>query len=218
MSALTLIIGNKNYSAWSLRPWLAMRHSGIAFEEILVPLLCDGYKEKLLAHSAAGKVPILKDGETTVWESLAILEYVAERFPDAGLLPDDPAARATARAAAAEMHAGFLAIRGNMPMNLRKSLPGRGRADGIDADVARVCALWNECRARFGQDGPFLFGRFSIADAMYVPLVTRLRTYDVAVDDVSAAYCQTILNLPAFLEWEAAGKAETWIIEEDEVE
>jgi len=218
VGALTLVIGNKNYSSWSLRPWLAMRHAGLTFDEVMVPLWTDDHKEKILAHSSSGKVPILKDGDTVVWESLAILEYVADRFPDAGLLPDDPAARAVARSVAAETHAGFPAIRKSMPMNIRKSLPGRGHNDDVTPEIARVCAIWADCRARFGHDGPFLFGRFGVADAMFAPIVARFRTYDVALDAVSAAYCKAVLDIDAFKEWEESARAEPWVIDRVELD
>jgi glutathione S-transferase len=218
MSRPTLVIGNKNYSSWSLRPWLALRHYGVAFDEELVRLSEPGSREALLAHSPAGKVPVLKHGERVVWDSLAILEYLAELLPEARLWPEDGDARALARCIAAEMHSGFGALRAHMPMNLRKSLPGRGRGPGVADDIARITAIWRECRARYGGGGPFLFGRFSAADAIYAPVATRFRTYAVEIDPVSGAYVEAIHSLPAFAAWHAAALEERWVIEEDEVD
>jgi glutathione S-transferase len=212
VAAFTLVVGNKNYSSWSLRPWLAMRQVGIAFDEVVIPLYQQGSKAALLGYSPAGRVPVLLHGDRVVWDSLAIMEYLAEIFPDAALWPRDPAARALARCVSAEMHAGFAALRAGLSMNLREHLPGRRRSDAVAADIARVTAIWRDCRARFGEAGPFLFGGFSIADAMYAPVATRFRTYAVELDPVSQAYADTILALPAFLEWQAAARKETWVI------
>jgi glutathione S-transferase len=223
MAEFTLVIGNKTYSSWSLRGWLAARLAGIAFEERLVRLSEPGARAALLAQSPAGKVPVLHHGGRVVWDSLAIVEYLAEQRPDAGLWPEDPAARAHARSIAAEMHAGFAALRRHMPMNLRKSLPGRGQGPGVAQDIERISALWQDCRRRFGgQDGgagggPFLFGRAGAVDAMYAPVATRFRTYGVALDPVAAAYVEAIHAWPLFREWQAAALEEPWIIAEDEV-
>jgi glutathione S-transferase len=211
VASFTLVVGNKNYSSWSLRPWLAMRQAGIAFDEVVIPLYRADSKAALLRHSPAGKVPALKDGSRTVWDSLAIMEYLAESFPAAGLWPNDAAARALARSISADMHAGFLALRTAMPMNLREHLPGRERG-GAAADIERVTAIWRDCRARFGDGGPFLFGAFSIADAMYAPVATRFRTYGVELDPICQAYADAVLALPAFLEWQAAAREEPWVI------
>ncbi len=212
MSEFTLVIANKNYSSWSLRPWLAMRMAGIAFDEIVIPLRQPETKAAILAHSAAGLVPILKHGGHRIWESIAILEYLAERFPAAQLWPEDPAARAHARSISAEMHAGFRALRINMPMNVRASKPGQGMTPEVAVDIARICEIWRDCRERYAAAGPLLFGRFSNADAMYAPVVTRFATYGVFLDDVSKAYCQTIRETPPMVEWYAAGAAEPWSI------
>jgi glutathione S-transferase len=212
VTAFTLVVGNKNYSSWSLRPWLAMRQAGIAFDEVVIPLYRPESKAAILAQSPAGKVPVLRHGDRVVWDSLAIMEYLAETCPDAAFWPENPAARALARCISAEMHAGFQALRGGMSMNLREHLPGQGRSDAVAADIARVTAIWRECRERFGEPGPFLFGRFSIADAMYAPVATRFRTYAVELDPVCQAYADTILALPSFLEWQAAAEAEPWVI------
>jgi glutathione S-transferase len=215
---LVLVIGNKNYSSWSLRPWLALAVPGIPFEEIRIPLYEAASKAEILRHSAAGKVPVLKHGELVVWESLAICEYVAERFPEAQLWPADPAARAIARAASAEMHAGFIALRSNMPMNLRAHKPGRGRARGVQEDVDRVTGLWRELRGRFGAGGDFLFGRFSIADAMFAPVVSRFRTYEVPLDPVTRHYADAVWALPALQRWREAALAESERIAASEVD
>jgi glutathione S-transferase len=216
MSAYTLIIGNKNYSSWSLRPWLAMKMAGASFREIVIPLRQPTTAADIVRHSPAGRVPILHDGEITVWESIAILEYLAEAMPEARLWPEDRKARATARAVSAEMHAGFVALRTHMPMNIRASKPGRGRTPEVEQDIRRIVALWEDCRACFDEGGPFLFGRFSNADAMYAPVVTRFNTYGVALHGEARAYADAILALPAMQEWFAAGKAEPWSMPEND--
>jgi glutathione S-transferase len=217
MTACTLIIGNRNYSSWSLRGWLATSLSGIPFETELVRLSEPDSHTALLRHSPAGKVPVLRHCERVIWDSLAIIEYLAELCPDAGLWPADPHVRALARSIAAEMHAGFGALRANMPMNLRKSLPGKGRGQGVAEDIARITAIWRDARTRFGQSGPFLFGRYSAADAIYTPVASRFRTYGVELDPTCQAYADAVLSWPAFLEWQTAALEEPWIIPEDEV-
>jgi glutathione S-transferase len=218
MVEFTLVLGNKNYSSWSLRGFLAARLAGIDFEERLVRLSEPGSRAQLLSHSPAGKVPILKHGARVVWDSLAIIEYLAEQRPEAQLWPADADARALARSIAAEMHAGFAALRRHMPMNLRKHLPGKGQGPGVGADIARIVAIWEDCRRRFGAGGPFLFGKPGAVDAMYAPVATRFRTYGVALDEVAEAYVEAVLAWPPFLEWQAAAVEEPWIIAEDEVE
>ena len=163
--ALTLLIGNKNYSSWSLRPWIAMRASDIAFEEVLIPLGADDFKQRVSKVSPTGKVPVLIDGGQHIWESIAIIEYLAEKFPHAGLWPSDARARTHARAIAAEMHAGFTALRSHCPMNMRRPARKRELPTAVQANVIRIDALWTECRARYGREGLFLFGRFCAADA-----------------------------------------------------
>lgn len=217
MAEFTLIVGNKNYSSWSLRGWLAARLAGIEFDEQLVRLSEPGSRSALLQHSPAGKVPVLKHGRRVIWDSLAIIEYLAEQRPAADLWPADAEARALARSIAAEMHSGFGALRNHMPMNLRKSLPGKGQGPGVAEDIARIGAIWQDCRNRFGTGGPFLFGAASAADAMYAPVATRFRTYGVALDPVAAAYVEAVHAWPAFCEWQAAALAEPSIIPEDEV-
>jgi glutathione S-transferase len=216
MTRCTLIIGNRNYSSWSLRGWLATSRSGIDFKTELVRLSEPGSHAALLGRSPAGKVPVLAHGERVIWDSLAIIEYLAELRPDAALWPADADARAMARSVAAEMHAGFAALRANMPMNLRRALPGKGRTPGVAEDIARICAIWRDARARFGQGGPFLFGRYSAADAMYTPVSSRFRTYGVELDATLQAYADAALAWPAFLTWQTAALEEPWIIPEDE--
>ncbi|HEY7953839.1 MAG TPA: glutathione S-transferase family protein [Polyangia bacterium] len=208
MAKLSIIVGSKNYSSWSLRAWLALEQTGAPFDEVVIALDRPETKGEIARHSPSGRVPALHDGERVVWDSLAIAEYLAERFPEAGLWPADENARAIARAVSAEMHSGFSALRQNMPMNMRASAPGRGRAPGVDEDLARIFAIWRECRERFGAGGPFLFGRRSIADAMYAPVVSRLTTYGVALDETAAAYSRAIWELPAMQRWLAASRLE----------
>jgi glutathione S-transferase len=217
MTDFILVVANRNYSSWSLRAFLAARAAGVPFEEVLVRLSEPGSRDELLKHSPSGKVPVLKHGARVVWDSLAIVEYLAEIRPDAGLWPADPGARAHARSIAAEMHAGFQALRARMPMNLRKSLPGKGRDRDVADDIERISAIWTDCRARYGGAGPFLFGPFSAADAMYTPVATRFRTYAVELDEVSQAYVDAVLLRPDFIAWHEAALEEPWVIAEDEV-
>ena len=214
MSDITIVLGNKNYSSWSLRPWLALKHTGAAFDELVVPLYRDGFREQILAWSAAGKVPILRHGDLTVWESLAICEYLAETFPDARLWPRDRAPRALCRAVSSEMHGGFTGLRQNLPMDLSRRHPGAGRIEQAQADIDRVTTIWRDCRARFGATGagPFLFGDFTVADAMYAPVATRFLTYGGALDPVCAGYVEALMDLPAMRDWAAAAAAEPWVI------
>jgi glutathione S-transferase len=197
--ALTLYVGNKRYSSWSLRPYLALAHAGASFTTELILLDQADTKAKIVAINPAGKVPALHDGDLVVGESLAICEYVAELFPAAGLWPDDRADRARARAVATEMHGGFAALRREMAMDLGTKKPGAGRTTESLADIARVTQIWRDQLAASG--GPFLFGTFTIADAMYAPVVTRFDTYEVELDDTCAAYVRTVLALPAMRAW-----------------
>ena len=213
---LTLYLGNKNYSSWSLRPWLALRQLDIPFREARIPLYQPDSASRLLAVSPSGKVPALKDGELVVWDSLAIGEYLAERFPEHGLWPSNARLRAEARSVSAEMHAGFAALRSQMPMNLRASLPGCGHTPEVLADIARIQAIWQGLRQRHNQDGAFLFGPFSYADAMFAPVVCRLHTYGVALDGAAARYADTILALPALQAWYADARAESEVIAQAE--
>jgi glutathione S-transferase len=204
--AYTLVLGSKNLSSWSLRPYLALRATGAAFSEIVIQLNRPDTKAKILAHSPAGKVPVLKDVELLVWDSLAICETLAERHPEAKLWPDDPALRAKARAYAAEMHSSFPALRQTLPMNFARVLPCPALPEAVKADIARIVAAWSEALA--ATQGGFLFGRFSIADCMYAPVVSRFQTYGVALPPVVAAYCEKMMALPAMQDWMAAAKAE----------
>lgn len=213
MSDITIVLGNKRYSSWSLRPWLALKHTGVAFDEVVIPLYRDGSKERILSFSPAGKVPILRHGEVTVWESLAICEYLADRFPAAGLWPEDPAARALARAVSAEMHGGFVALRQNLPMDLSRRADDPARIALAQADIDRVTQIWRDCRAAHGRAGPFLFGGFTNADAMYAPAACRLRSYGVKLDSECAAYVDALLDLPAMRAWEEAAAEEPWTLD-----
>jgi glutathione S-transferase len=213
---LQLIIGNKNYSSWSLRPWLAMKVAGIAFDEVLISLSAPDFKAQVTERSAAGKVPVLVDGNTHVWESLAILEYLAERFP--GLWPAQEPARAHARAVAAEMHAGFLPLRRQLPMNIRRPVKAHALDDKAGSNVSRIDAMWNECRMKFAGGGPFLYGTFCAADAMYAPVVWRFHTYAVQVSATAHAYMDAVMALPASREWREAARREPWVLPHDEID
>jgi len=204
------VIGNKNYSSWSMRPWLAMRVSAIDFEEICIPLYEPESRSKILKYSPAGKVPVLIDAGTSTWESLAILEYLAERFAEKKLWPAGPGQRARARSVCTEMHAGFPALRANLCMNLRRTFATHSTAPEVLADVSRVQEIWSECLAESG--GPFLFGAFGNADAMYAPVVTRFLTYSVAVNETSRRYMSAVRTLPAVEEWYQAAVSETEVL------
>jgi glutathione S-transferase len=217
--ALTLVIGNKNYSSWSMRPWLALKACNIAFDEVSVPLYTgDADKQYILKFSRAGKVPVLLDGDITIWDSLAIIEYIAERFPQARLWPEDRASRAHARSVSAEMHSGFMALRNECGMNLHRPAGAKALSADARANIARIQESWAECRERDGKLGPYLFGAFSGADAMYAPVVHRFRTYAIDVSEEVRNYMDTMMALPAFQEWTRAGLAETLVIEKFEVE
>src|SRR5580704_13901237 len=216
--SLHLVIGNKNYSSWSFRPWLALKVAGIAFEETVISLEAKDFKARVTAITGAGKVPVLIDGDVHIWESLAILEYLAEKFPAAGLWPKDAAARAHARAIASEMHAGFLPLRRHLPMNVWRPVQLRPLDDGAKADAARIDAIWSDCRARYGAAGPFLFGAFSAADAMYAPVIWRFHTYAVEVSAAARAYMNAMMALPAWGEWRDAARREPWVLPHDEVD
>lgn len=213
---MKLLIGNRNYSTWSLRPWLVLRHFEIPFEDEVLQLSGPGWREAIAARSPTGKVPVLIDGELAVPETIAIIEYLAEQFPDKAIWPVDREQRALARAAAAEMHAGFSALRNHAPMNLRASHPGKVDPDSVRKDLHRVETLWGGLLERSG--GPYLFGEFSAADAMFAPLATRLRTYDLPVSDVATRYVEAIYALPAFQEWLTLALQEPWIVDDDEID
>ena len=207
-AGLKLVIANKNYSSWSMRPWLVMTAFDIPFEEVRISLAQPDTSMRIAQYSAAGKVPVLIAGETTIWDSLAICEYLAEQFPDKGMWPHDVAARAMARSICAEMHSGFTELRTAMSMNIRASFPGKGRTPGAQNDIARICEIWENCLARFGRH-EFLFGEFSIADAYYAPVVMRFRTYGVWLPPVLQAYVDRVVAHPAVARWISEALAET---------
>ena len=209
---MKLIIGNKNYSSWSMRPWIGLKAAGIAFDEEVISLYVDGGREQILKYSPAGKVPVLIDGDVHVWESLAILEYAAEKFPAAHLWPSDATARAHARAISSEMHAGFAALRNECGMVLWRPPAKKALSPDAQANIARVQELWTDARVRFGAGGPFLFGQFTAADAMYAPVVARFATYAIDVTPPVAAYMAAMTALPAWREWRRAALVETWVI------
>jgi len=213
VSGIELVIANQNYSSWSLRPWLALKQTGLPFSLTVIPLKQESTRAQILARSPSGKVPALIHDGLTVWDSLAICEYLAELAPDAGLWPVDRAARATARSVSAEMHSSFTALRANMPMNISGALPGWGRAPGVADDIARIEAIWTDLRQRYGAEGAYLFGGFTIADAMYAPVVTRFKTYGVQINPTAQAYADAVLAHPFMQEWTSAALAETWVVD-----
>ncbi|WP_137044316.1 glutathione S-transferase family protein [Pseudolabrys sp. FHR47] len=217
--SLKLVIGNKNYSSWSLRPWIAMKAAGIAFEEIVIPLYVPGSAEEILKYSPAGKVPILHDGDLKIWDSLSILEYLDEKFPDAELWPKDAAARALARSVSAEMHSGFQALRQHCTMNLWLPPKPRPMPDEVYANMKRIETVWAECRAQYGKGGPFLFGaRFGNADAMYAPVVARFNNYGLPVSAATKEYMDAVMATTAWREWYDAAMKETWVMQNNEVD
>ncbi|MGL5871260.1 MAG: glutathione S-transferase family protein [Xenococcaceae cyanobacterium] len=216
MTELTLIIGNKNYSSWSLRPWIAMKQFGLDFDEIRISLYNLETSTQIKKYSPAGKVPILIHNNVTIWDSLSILEYLAEEFSELNWWPKDKIARATARSISAEMHSGFLPLRHNMPMNCRAKFPGIDIKPEVKKDIDRITNIWQECREKYRSQGDLLFGKFSIADAMYAPVVLRFVSYGVPLNSICQQYLDSILELPALQEWIAAGKSETETIPEFE--
>lgn len=213
MSEYTLIVGNLNYSSWSLRAWLGAKYAGIQLSEVRIPLFQDDWRHEIAKYSGAARVPVLKHGDLTIHDSLSILEYLAEQVPGAGLWPGDKSARAVARSISAEMHSRFQALREHMPMNLRASFPGKGRNPEVDADIERVFTIWRKCRARFGNGGPFLFGQFTNADIMYAPVVTRFLTFAVAADALCRDYIDAVMAAPVMVEAYAEAAAEPWSID-----
>lgn len=199
--SLTLVIGTKRWSSWSLRPFLSLTAAGVPFREVLIELRQPDTKEKILQWSPSGKIPMLDDDGVKVWDSLAICEYLAERFPEARLWPEGREARAHARSISAEMHSGFMALRSTCSMDVVEDHPMAEIPDDVKADVARIDAMLSDCRARFGQGGPYLFGTFTNADSMYAPVVTRIRTYDLPVGPVTRAYCDAVMAHPAMMKW-----------------
>jgi glutathione S-transferase len=215
-----LYIGNKVYSSWSLRPWIVMKAKGIAFEETLVQLRAADFPAHVKMFSPSGKVPCLVDGDVTVWDSLAIIEYLAEKFPETGIWPKDAKARAHARAISSEMHAGFQALRQACPMAITQRFAAKPLAADVAANVTRVTAIWHEARTKFGAStgGPFLYGEFSAADGMYAPVVSRFHSYSIKVDAVSQAYIDAMRAHPAYQAWVAEAAAEPWVLAQNETE
>jgi glutathione S-transferase len=216
MPALKLVIGNKNYSSWSLRPWVLLTQAGIAFEEVQLKFDDDGRVRGVQRWSPTGKVPVLWVDDQPVWDSLAICETAAELFPDKRLWPADAAARRVARSVSAEMHSGFGELRKAMPMNVRSAHPGKGHTPGALHDVARIVSIWESCRARFGGGGDFLFGAFGCADAMFAPVTLRFATYAVPLPPDAQRYAETVRALPAMQQWCAGARAETEFVAADE--
>lgn len=208
MADLKIVLGNKKYSSWSLRPWLALKHTGAPFDEIVIGLDLPTTAAEIARHSPSGRVPVLLHAGLTIWDSLAICEYLNEQFPRAQLWPADAGARALARSACAEMHSGFAALRNALPMRFVERFPAAPLAAEVRADIERICAIWTECRRRHGASGPYLFGAFSIADAMYGPVVSRFKTYAVPLQGAAAAYADALWSHPAMQEWGAAAEKE----------
>jgi glutathione S-transferase len=214
MDKLTLYIGNKNYSSWSFRPWLAMEGCGVSFDDVVIPFDFPAGNPRFRDISPTGRVPVLHHGDFRVWESLAIIEYVAELFPEAGIWPEDSRARAQARAISCEMVSGFRALRNACPMNIRRAKGKIDLPDGVMADVVRIETIWRETRERSG--GPFLLGAFSAADAIYAPVVNRFEIYDLVSSADTLSYMAAMKAHPAWQKWQTAALAETWIVPEDE--
>ncbi len=218
MSKLRLVIGNKNYSSWSLRPWMALTMAKLPFIEEMILLDTPEFKSEVARHSGAGRVPVLYHGKLMIWDSLAILEYLADAFPQKGLWPATAGARAMARSAASEMHSGFQALRNACPMNLRRPKRSVAMDQAVHKDVARIEALWRTARDKHAKGGKFLFGKFSNADAMFAPVVTRLETYDIAVANDTREYMANVVATDAFAAWKEAALKETWVVPSDEVD
>ena len=216
MSEASLTVSSKNYSSWSLRGWLLCKMAGLDFDERVAPIDDPATRAELLLLSPSFLVPCLEHGPVKVWDTLAIAEYLNEIKPEAGLLPADPVARAHCRAVCGEMHSGFANLRSALPMNLKATHPGFKVWAGAQADIDRVAAIWRECLQRYG--GPYLFGAFTAVDAMFAPLATRLRTYELPISDTARGYVDAIYALPAFQTWLAAAIVEPWIVEDDEID
>ncbi len=213
---LTLVIANKAYSSWSFRPWILLRHFEIPFEEITIPMARDETRAQMLRYAPTGKCPSLHDGDIAVWDSLAIIEYIAEAFPSLAIWPKDRAARAVARSLSAEMHSGFAGLRAHFPTVFRREVKKRELTPEADADLLRIEAAWADARKRFGAGGDFLFGDFSAADAMFAPVVERLRAYDAPVSPGARLYMDAMMSLPAWRDWSVGAHAEPWRIEKYE--
>jgi len=209
---LTLVIGNKNYSSWSLRPWLFLKHNRIPFSEVRIPLYQEGSTAEQQIYSPSGLVPVLLDGDLRVWDSLAICEYASEKFLNGRGLPADMAARAVARSISAEMHSGFQQLRANLPMNLKARYRWQPVSEAAEKDIQRVIGLWTQCRSKYGSDGPWLFGSFSIADAMFAPVAIRFRTYDVPLDGIARQYVDNLYGLEEMQAWHADALKESEVL------
>lgn len=218
MSRLVLVIGNKNYSSWSLRPWIFMKHNNIGFEERKVLLFTETMETELAEYGSDSKVPVLKDGDLVVWDTLSILEYLSENFMDGKGWPEDRCARAIARSMSAEMHSSFSHVRNELPMNCRKQFHNIKLSVAAQHEVARIVSLWEQCRHRYGQGGEWLFGTYSIADAMFAPVALRFYGYNIPLQGIAADYVKSVLNHPGIIEWIEAGKQEKEIIPEDEID
>lgn len=216
MAKLALVIGNKNYSSWSMRPWVLLRQAGIAFEEIQLWFNQDAHADGVDRYSPTGLVPVLLVDAAPVWDTLAICETIAEMYPEKGLWPPDAHSRQVARSICAEMHAGFREMRAAMPVNIRARHPGKGMKPAVRKDMDRIVSIWQSCRERFGRNGPMLFGIFGVADAFYAPVVMRFMTYGVALPAVAQAYADAVRELPAVQEWMAAARRETAFVAADE--
>jgi len=209
---MKLYMGNFNYSSWSLRPWVLARLCDVPLEDEVIPLFEEGSAARIANVSPSGKVPCLHDGHTVVWESMAIMEYLADRYRDRGMMPDDPSARAAMRSVCCEMHAGFQAVRSDLPMNVRARKTPPPLSDALRAEIARIDRIWTQCRATFASEGPFLFGRPSLADAMYAPVVTRFRTFGITLSEPAQHYAETMLTTDTMAEWDARAAAEPWAL------
>lgn len=209
---MKIAVGNKLYSSWSLRAGMLLRAFDIPFEETVIAMYKEDTTAKMYSFGPTGKVPVIQDGDITVWESLAIMEYIADKFPDKNIWPQDLAARTHARAASSEMHASFMGIRSSCPMNLTANFKPKDRGEAVTFDLARLDELWHEARSRFGAGGDFLYGEFCAADAMFMPVVTRIDTYQLDVNDSMKPYIKAMLNHPAFLSWKKEAFEEPWFL------
>ncbi|MCW8853432.1 MAG: glutathione S-transferase family protein [Gammaproteobacteria bacterium] len=217
MSKLTLIIGNKNYSSWSLRPWVFLKQKQIAFDEKRVALFTQTTDKELAEYNSDSKVPVLKDGDLVIWDSLSILEYIAEKYPHVNGWPVEQDARAFARSVSCEMHSSFFSVRNELPMNCRKKFKNIQLSSDAEREIERIRNLWRQCRTQFGQQGKWLFGEYSIADAMFAPVALRFAGYGISLDGIEADYVTCVLNQACIINWIEAGKKEKEVIEEDEI-
>lgn len=218
MSKLLLVVGNKNYSSWSLRTWIFLRHNKVDFEEKRVPLFTETTEQELAEYNSDYKVPVLKDGDLVVWDSLSILEYLSEVYLENRGWPDDRNARAIARSISSEMHSSFFSIRNELPMNCRRKFETIQLSQGAEREIERIKALWRQCRTEYGGSGQWLFGAYSIADAMFAPVALRLNGYSIPLSGIEAEYVQSVLKHPGIVEWVEAGKSETEVLEADEID